>query len=188
MLRCPLSSVSSNRGSFGLLRFSLCRVGGDKGGVRADVRGAVGEGLTLGTGEGLMGVNLWAPGWGRLLRCRRLAPGPRRGLGADVVLVRSRRGSVVGGGRGSPVSALRVGSCHGWRGRVVFKHHGLFSHFTVTERSVREPEEHNRKLLITNCAAAGQRRLSSAALSNNTLCTVAQAPLVPPAATMIMPA
>lgn len=182
MLHCPLSSVSSDHGSFGLLGFSLCRVGGDKGGVRADVSGAVGEGLTLGTGEGLMGVNPWAPGWGRLLRCRRLAPGHRLGLGAAVVLVRSRRGSVVGGGWGSPVSALRVGSCHGWRGRVVF------SHFTVAERSVREPEEHNRKLLITNCAAAGQRRLSSAALSNNTLCTVAQAPLVPPAATMIMPA
>lgn len=118
MLHCPLSFVHK---SFALLRFSLCRVGGYKGGVRVNVKRAVGEDFTLGTGEGLVGVDLWASGWGRLLQRRRLAPGPRWRLNVAVVVrlcetVRNRCGSVVHGGRGSSLSAFRVGSCHGRRG------------------------------------------------------------------------
>lgn len=123
MMYCPLSFVHK---SFALLRISLCRVGGDKGGVRVSVRRAVGEDFTLGTGEGLVGVDLWASGWGRLLRRRGLPPRPRRRLAVAVVLrvregslcetVRDRCGSVVHGGRGSSVSAVRVGSYHGRRG------------------------------------------------------------------------
>lgn len=121
MMYCPLSFVHK---SFALLRF-LCRVGGDKGGVRVSVRRAVGD-FALGSSEGLVGVDLWASGWGRLLQRRGLPPGPRRRLGVAVVLglrerrlsetVRDRCGSVVHGGRGSSVSAVRVGSCHGRRG------------------------------------------------------------------------
>lgn len=121
MMYCPLSFVHK---SFALLRISLCRVGGDKGGVRVSVRRAVGEDFTLGTGEGLVGVDLWAFGWGRLLQRRGLPPRPRRRLAVVLGMregrlceaVRERCGPVVGDGRGSSVSAVRVGSCHGRRG------------------------------------------------------------------------
>lgn len=100
MLHCPLSFVHR---PFALLRVCRCRVGGDKGGVRVTARRASGEGFTLGTSDGLVGVDVWASERGRLLRRRGLAPGPGRGLCAAVVLglreaVRNRRGSVVHGG------------------------------------------------------------------------------------------
>lgn len=161
---CPLSFVHK---SFALLRISLCRVGGGKGGVRVSVRRAVGEDLTLGTGEGLVGVELWASGRGRLLQRRGLPPRSRWRLDVALVprlregrlwqTVRDRCGSVVHGGRSSSVSAVGVGSCHGRRGWcwVMFKLHWLFSHFTVTGPPVREPvEKHNRKLLITQRGSA----------------------------------
>lgn len=124
MMYCPLSFVHK---SFALLRISLCRVGGDEGGVRVSVGRAVGEDFALGTGECLVGVDLWASGWGRLLQGRGLPPRVRRRLGEAVVLglrkgrlcetARDRRGSVVHGGSGSSVSAaVRVGSCDGRRG------------------------------------------------------------------------
>lgn len=181
----PLSFVHE---AFALLRIPLCRVGGDRGGVRVSVRRAVGESFTLGTGEGLVGDDLWAFGWGGLRsRLRRgLLLGPRRRLCVAVVLrlcetVGDR--SVVHGG--SSVSVVRVGSgVHGRRRWcwVMFKLHRLLSHFTVTGPSVREPEQHNRKLLITHCSTARQRGLSSAAQSNNTVwqqrpCSSLQQPL-----------
>lgn len=178
MMYCPLSFIQK---SFALLRFSLGSVGGDKGGVRVSVRGEAGEDFALGTGEGLVGVDLWASGWGRLLRHRGLPPRHRRRVFGAVVprlregrlceTVRDRCGSVACGGGGSSVSAVRVSSCHGRRGWrcVMFKLHRLFSHFAVTRPSVREPEEHNRKLLITHCVRAKLHGLSSEAQSNNTL-------------------
>lgn len=153
----------------------------------------MGEDFTLGTREGFVGVDLWASEWGRLLQRIGRPPWPRGWFTVAVVLrlwegrlcetMRDRCGSVVHRGRGRSVSALRVGSYHGRKGwrRVVFKLHRLFSNFTVTGSSVREPEEHNRKLLITHCSTARQHGLSSAAQSNNTLwqrpCSSLQQPL-----------
>lgn len=88
----------------------------------------MGEDFALGTGERLVGVDLWASGWGSLLQSRGLPPRVRRGVGGAVVLglregrlgeaARDRRGSVVHGGSGSSVSAaVRVASCDGRRGR-----------------------------------------------------------------------
>lgn len=62
----------------------------------------------------------------------------------------------------------------------MFKLCRLFSHFTVTG-PVREPEEHNRELLITRHAGARQHELSSAALSNNTLRSAVEAAVIMPA-------
>lgn len=145
MMSCPLSFVHK---PFALLTISLCREGGDRGGVRINVRRAEGEAFTLRTD-------------GVLMRCKRFPPRSRWQLGVAVLLrlredrlcetVGGRCLSVVHGGRSSSVSAVRVGSCHGWRGwcRVVLKLHRLFSHFRIAVPSVREPEERNRKLLIT---------------------------------------
>lgn len=111
----------------------------------------MGEDFTLGTGEGFVGVDLWASEWGRLLQRIGRPPWPRGWFAVAVVLrlwegrlcetMRDRCGSVVHRGRGRSVSALRVGSYHGRKGwrRVVFKLHRLFSNFTVTGSSVREP-------------------------------------------------
>ena len=156
MMYCPLSFVHK---SFARLRISLCRVGGDKGGVTISGRRAAGVDFTLRTGGGLVG--LWASLSGRLLQHRGFPPRSRWRLVVAVVpglrestlsdTVWERCGSVVLGGRSSSVSAVRVGSCHGRRGWrwVMFKLLRLFSDFTVTGPSVREAEEHNRKLLIT---------------------------------------
>ena len=137
----------------------------------------MGESSALGTGEGLVGFDLWAFVWrGRLWSGLRsgLLLGPRRRRLCVAVVLRLCEtvgdGSVVHGGRS--VSAVGVGSRgHGRRrwGRVMFKLHRFLSHFTVAGPSVREPEQHNRKLLITHCSTARRRGLSSAAQSNNTV-------------------
>lgn len=117
MLHCLWSFVHEQ---FALLRFLFCSVGGDKGGVRVNAGGAVGEGFALGTSKRLVGVDLWASRWGGLLQ--RLTPGSRQRFSLAVVLrlfgaVRNRCGSVVLCGGGSPLLAVRVGSCHGCGGQ-----------------------------------------------------------------------
>lgn len=57
MLRCPLSSDSSDHDSADLLRLSRCRVGEGKGGG-----GANKVGVALRAGKSLLGVELWASG------------------------------------------------------------------------------------------------------------------------------
>lgn len=148
-MHCPLSSVHK---SFALFRISLWRVGGDKGGDRVTFRRAD---FPLGTSKGLVRFCLWASGWGRH---RGLPPRSRWCLRIAVVLrlrdgelwetMRNVCGSVVQSCRSSSLYAVRVGSCHGRRGWPMLKLHRLFSHFTVTRLSVKEPEIHNRKLLI----------------------------------------
>ena len=157
MMYCPLSFVHK---SFALLRISPCRVGGDKGGVRINVRRTVGEDFTLRTGERLVRGDLCAYGRRWLLKSRGFPPWSGRRLVVTVVprlsegrlcqTARDRCGSVVHSSKSSSVSAVRVGSCQGRRGWhcVTFKLHWFFSHFTVTGPSVSEPEEQNRKLLI----------------------------------------
>lgn len=85
MLHCPLSSISSDHDSVDLLQLSRSRVGGGKGGG-----GASKVGVALRAGGSLFGVDVWASGrWERILWRGRLAPGPRVGLGAGVLLLRS---------------------------------------------------------------------------------------------------
>lgn len=126
-MHCPLFFVHK---FFALLRISLWRVGGDKGGVKVPAGRAVAEDFTLGTGEGLVGVaklesSLWTSGivqlrQGRPFWCRGLSPQARQWFNVAVVLrvLRSRVYETMGDrcwpvvhrGRGSSVSAFRVGS------------------------------------------------------------------------------